>query len=70
MNDRKQERIHVYKRTDFLTCVVVVSRLAFVSLDSATPFIMLCRFSRSKNKGVGAEILHYLGDGLFQTAEI
>lgn len=26
--------------------------------------------SRKTNKGIGAELVHYLGDGLFQTNEI
>ena len=28
----------------------------------------LCR--RSKNKGIGIEVAHYLGDGLFQADEL
>jgi hypothetical protein len=29
-----------------------------------------CGSSREKNKGIGIEVAHFIGDGLFQTDEI
>lgn len=33
-------------------------------------YLYIMIISRKKNKGIGIEVVHFLGDGLFQTTEI
>jgi predicted ribosome-associated RNA-binding protein Tma20 len=50
------------------SCSIGVSRLSqFIFLLIGTRFISN---RREKNKGIGIELAHYLGDGLFQAAEL
>lgn len=48
---------------------LVILSLSFGSFSLKKNWILISH-SRQKNKGIGIEVCHYLGDGLFQTNDI
>jgi malignant T-cell-amplified sequence len=50
--------------------VCVSSRLWFAILLSICVSLATIQCRREKNKGIGCEVMHFLGDGLYQTEEI
>jgi hypothetical protein len=55
---------------DYCWCRCYAHMYCSNTVETKFLFLALGSRRREKNKGIGAEVVHYLGDGLYQSDEI